>query len=234
MTVAFLFFSPSFFKMVLKKSVEKLKHIERISRQTRHHRTHLNQVYDQKLRQEVNNLSIDYEKTLKRTKTHQQLEEQRKKGLGITIQQIANERQRYSLPKTPTQIKILPKDNKTISCHLFSNNCQLYPCQPIYHYTSFIRKEHDRTLRQRNSLNKNSTSSNHENLFLNNQEKNSQHHLAIRHVYMKRTMLLLDEQSRLLHERLTDKKSFGYVKEHQHKLKKAIQRHLEISAKFCG
>ncbi len=228
------FFSPSYFKMVLKKSVEKLKHIERISRQTRHHRIHLNQVYDQKLRQEVNNLSIDYEQTLKRTKIHKKLEEERKQGLGITIQQIVNERQRHSLPKITTQIEILPKDNKIISCHLFSNNCQLYPCQPIYHYTSFIKKEHDRTLRQRNLFNKNPTSSNIANLFLNNQEKTSQHHLAIRHVHMKRTMLLLDEQSRLLHERLTDKKCFGYVKEHQHELKKAIQRHLEISAKFCG
>lgn len=44
----------------------------------------------------------------------------------------------------------------------------------------------------------------------------------------------LNEQSRLLHERLTEKKTFGYVKERQHQLSQAIQRHLKITAKFCA
>ncbi len=40
-----------------------------------------------------------------------------------------------------------------------SIKCQLYPCQPISHYTSFIKKEHDQILRQRNSSTKISTKS---------------------------------------------------------------------------
>jgi predicted component of type VI protein secretion system len=45
-------------------------------------------------------------------------------------------------------------------------------------------------------------------------------------------MTRLDEQSRLLHERLADKKPGGYVKERQQQLSQAIQRHLRITAKF--
>lgn len=51
---------------------------------------------------------------------------------------------------------------------------------------------------------------------------------------MQRTMARLDEQSRLLHERLAEKKNFGYVKERQQQLSHAIQRHLGITAKFCS
>lgn len=53
---------------------------------------------------------------------------------------------------------------------------------------------------------------------------------------MQRTMNRLDEQSRLLHERLVEKKTFGYVnvKERQHRVSQAIQRHLKITAKFCA
>jgi hypothetical protein len=62
----------------------------------------------------------------------------------------------------------------------------------------------------------------------------NQYHLANRHVYMERTKERLDEQSRLLHDRLTDKKNFNYAKEHRRELKHAIYRHLESSAKFCA
>jgi hypothetical protein len=51
---------------------------------------------------------------------------------------------------------------------------------------------------------------------------------------MQRAMARLDEQSRLLHEQLTEKRKFGYVKERQHQLSQAIQRHLGITAKFCS
>ena len=62
----------------------------------------------------------------------------------------------------------------------------------------------------------------------------NQQHLTNRHVFMQRTMANLDEQSRVLHQRLTERRSFGYVKERQHALHQALQRHLKISAKFCA
>jgi hypothetical protein len=50
---------------------------------------------------------------------------------------------------------------------------------------------------------------------------------------MQRQMARLDEQSRLLHDRLVDKRTFGYVKSRQHQLSRAIQHHLQMTAKFC-
>ena len=140
----------------------------------------------------------------------------------------------------------LPSAGK--SCRLFSHNCQLYPCQPVYQYTSFTKKENDKILRKRDStIGDSKNRSNLHELLTTIQEKKhdqnrrqlaiavqNQHHLVNRHVSMQRTMTRLDEQSRLLHERLADKKTFGYVKERQHKLSQAIQRHLEITAKFCA
>jgi len=154
------------------------------------------------------------------------------------------------LENRPLSSTKLPPTTK-ISCRLFSHNCQLYPCQPVYHYTSFMKKEHDQTLQERNpsikNSNLNSKPSRLQNLFLNIQEKkyqpnrrqlavtiNNQHHLVHRYVSMERTMKHLNEQSRLLHERLADKKTFGYIKERQYELRQAIQRHLKISAKFCA
>jgi len=61
----------------------------------------------------------------------------------------------------------------------------------------------------------------------------NQHHQVNRHVSMQRQMARLDEQSRLLHDRLVDKRTFGYVKSRQHKLSRAIQHHLQMTAKFC-
>jgi hypothetical protein len=245
--------------MILKnpmdKSIEQLKHIERLSRQTRHHQIHLNQIYDQKLSRELKNLKNQYEQTFLRSNIDQKLEEQRKEILHITINQIANEREHHSLSNPiPEIIENRPLSSNELprsSCHLFSKDCQLYPCQPIYHYKSFIKKEHDKTLRERNPSNKNSdlnsNVSHFQNLLTNLQQtkyqKNrrqltatisNQNRLANRYISMERTKTRLDEQSRLLHERLYDKKKFAYVKEDQYEIKQAIKRHLEISAKFCA
>jgi cell division FtsZ-interacting protein ZapD len=90
----------------MEKSLEKFKHIERISRQTRHHQTFLNQIYDQKLHRELDHLTDEYEQSFIRSKTQQKLERQRKQVLDITIQQIAHER------RIPTNIEqTLPKNN---------------------------------------------------------------------------------------------------------------------------
>ncbi len=133
------------------------------------------------------------------------------------------------------------------SCHLFSYNCQLYPCQPVYQYTSIIKKGHDQILQKRNSSTESSDKLYLNELFTTIQEKkhqqnrrqlassiHNQHHQANRYVSMQRTMARLDEQSRLLHERLAEKKTFSYVREHQYQLSQAIQRHLKITAKFCS
>ena len=61
----------------------------------------------------------------------------------------------------------------------------------------------------------------------------NQDHLVHRHVSMQRAMTILDEQSRLLHERLGERKPLGYDKQRQHQLTQAIERHLKVSAKFC-
>ncbi|CAF3073215.1 unnamed protein product [Rotaria sp. Silwood2] len=252
----------------MEKSLEQLKHIERISRQTRRHRTYLNQICDQNLRTQLNHLDNEREQTIIRSTSRRQFEEERKQLLNITITQIARERQQEPLRINTTQIEQetiqqLSKDNESrpsssiklptagTSCCLFSHNCQLYPCQPVYEYTSFVQKENDQTLRKRNSSIGNSTKSSHtphlKDLLTTIQDRKdqqnrrqlelvmqNQHHLAHRHVSMQRTMAVLDEQSRQLQERLTDKKTFGYNKERQHKLSQAIQRHLKITAKFCA
>jgi hypothetical protein len=128
----------------------------------------------------------------------------------------------------------------------------LYPCQPVYHYTSFINSEHDQTLRERNppikNPDRNSTSSSHlQTLFRKIDEKKyhpnsrqlaatiqNQHYLANRHAFIERTMARLDEQSRRLREQLANRTKFGYVKDRQHDLQQSLQRHLEMSAKFCA
>jgi len=122
------------------------------------------------------------------------------------------------------------------SCHLFSHNCQLYPCQPIYQYTSIIKKEHDQILRKQESSSDKSYS--REKKLKQNRHRimtaiHSQDHQVNRYVSMQRTIARLNEQSRLLHERLTEKKSFGFDKERQYQLSQDIQRHLNITAKFC-
>jgi len=137
------------------------------------------------------------------------------------------------------------------SCRLFSHNCQLYPCQPVYRYTSFVKKENDQILQERNPKHDQTknlpTKPQFRQILTNIQEKKysqnhrqlamaiqNQQHIVNRHLSMQKTMNRLDEQSRWLHEQLAEKKTFGYVRERQHKLSQAIQRHLEITAKFCA
>jgi hypothetical protein len=213
---------------------------------------------DQKLHRELNNLTGQYQKIYFRSNLDQRLEEQRKEILGLTVEKIATERQRsrLSTPKTPLNqsrpvTSNKPSTHSQSSCHFFSHDCQLYPCQPIYHYRSFMKKEHDQTLRERTLSTEptdfDSNASHLQNLFTNIQQnkyqKNrrqlaaamqNQNRLANRHISMERIKTRLDEESRLLHERLYDKKKFAYVKEDQYEIKQAIKRHLEISAKFCA
>lgn len=137
------------------------------------------------------------------------------------------------------------------SCRLFSHNCQLYPCQPVYQYTSFQTPTHDRTIGKRVSSRENSTKGSDvphlQKLFTTIQEKKhyqhrrqlavaiqNQHHLVHRHESVQRTVTRLDEQSRLLHEQLANKRTFGYNRERQHQLSLAIQTHLNVTAKFCA
>lgn len=254
----------------MNKSIEQLKHVERVSRRTRHHQINLNQIYVEKLHQNVDQLLSQYQQTRRRLKANEKLEKQRKQMIDITIQHISNDRQRTasasskrSLPKLPDIQNTKPSNNRPSSslmkqsrnghcCNLFSKNCQLYPCQPVYHYTSFMTKDHDQTLRKRNpsvddSSTDNSISNVQELITELHQEKHQTEHrqlaftirnqsrLANRYDFITRTKLHLDEQSRLLQEQLTDKrKFFGHDKDYRDILKPAIQRHLNISAKFCA
>jgi hypothetical protein len=87
----------------MEKSFAQLHHIERISRQTRHHRTHLNHVEDQKLHIELNELANEREQSLARSLARRRLEQERKQLLNVTVKQIARERQHPSTPKQIVQ-----------------------------------------------------------------------------------------------------------------------------------
>jgi hypothetical protein len=89
----------------MEKSLEQLKHIERISRQTRQHRTYLNQICDQNLRTQLDHLANQREQLILRSASRRQLEEERKQLLNITIKQIAKERQDKTLPIKPIQLE---------------------------------------------------------------------------------------------------------------------------------
>ena len=224
--------------------MEKLPHTERLSRRSRRHRLQLNRISDQQLHEQVTDLTDQFVQKCARLKTHRKLEEQRQQLLGVTVKQIAHDRQRATLAKPSVK---LPPVGKT--CNLFSGECQLYPCQPVYCYTSFMKKDHDRTVRERNvsTPTSSSASSQLQELFSSIQEKKyqpnrrqlavtiqNQQYLLNRHVSMQRTMASLDEQSLRLHTQLTDKTTFGYVRERRHDLSREIQRHLKTSAKFCA
>jgi len=83
----------------MEKSLEQLKHIQRISRQTRHHRTHLNQVCDQNLRANLIRLGDEREQTVQRSVLRRENEEERRQLLGMTVKQIARERERQVRPR---------------------------------------------------------------------------------------------------------------------------------------
>ena len=79
-------------------NLKKITRTTKVSRQTRHQQTYLNQIYEQKLRRELDHITDEYEQTFLRSKSHQKLERQRKQALDITIQQIARERNGHVLP----------------------------------------------------------------------------------------------------------------------------------------
>ncbi|CAF1125974.1 unnamed protein product [Didymodactylos carnosus] len=144
----------------------------------------------------------------------------------------------------------------TESCTLFSSNCQFYPCQPVYKYTSFTNREKDRTCQIRTKsdqqMNPPSTNSNEKNttahdLFKTINEKRkkqgqkqlsslslNQNDLIYRYIALRKTNARLDEQSKYLKEQLADKTTYGYQRERQKNLSRAIARHTKITAKFCG
>ncbi|CAF4107611.1 unnamed protein product [Rotaria sordida] len=211
---------------------EQLKRIEQISRRTRHHQIFLNKIYDEKLQRNLNNLFNKYEQTFKHLKTQEKLERQRKQLLDITINHIAYERQHHSLSTNTAQTE---QKKPQIQHHLYILRTST---------TSFINKEHDQILQQRNLSNKNSNvnsfSSNlQEEKYQSNCRQlvltiHHQYHLVNRYDSIKRIQTSLDEQSRLLHKQLFEKKNIDFTNNYQHNLKQAIQRHLRISAKFCA
>jgi hypothetical protein len=81
----------------MERSLEQWKHIERVSRQTRHHRIQLNQVYDQRLQRDLTSLNHDYQQNCFRLESKQKLEQQRERLLKVTVQQIAREKRRPTL-----------------------------------------------------------------------------------------------------------------------------------------
>jgi hypothetical protein len=92
----------------MEKSLEQLKRIERISRQTRHHQTHLNQVCDQNLRRKLNHLAIEREQSIVRSASRRQFEEERKQFLNITIKQLVTEQQHKPLSTDTIQTEQAP------------------------------------------------------------------------------------------------------------------------------
>lgn len=226
-----------------------LEQMERLSQKRRHYRIHLNRITEQKLEEKLSNLSEQHEKVLLRLRTDRKVEEQRQQLLGITVEQIITQMHASSSTTTSRRHSKHSTLASESSCRLFSQNCQLYPCQPMHQYTSFMRKENDQTNRERqpsmvtSSSSLLSSNSHWQNISSNMEENQSrqefaltfrnQRYLASRHLSMSRTMARLDEQSRLLRERLADKKQFLHPKEEQSALRQAIKRHLEISAKFC-
>ncbi len=87
----------------MEKSLEQLKHIQRISHQTRHHRIYLNQICEQNLQTKLEQLANEREQSIQRSTTRRELEEERKKLVNITIKEIARERQHKPLPINTNQ-----------------------------------------------------------------------------------------------------------------------------------
>ena len=97
----------------MEKSIEQLKHIERLSRQTRHHRTHLNRTHDQQLRRDLNQLAQQRQQHLLRSASRHQLELQRKAFLHVTVKQIAQDRQPLSSAQAEQEtIHVLRNDKR--------------------------------------------------------------------------------------------------------------------------
>ena len=77
----------------MEKSVDHLKKIQRLSRQSRHHRIHLNQVEENQLRFELDDIKNQREQSMLRSAARRRLEEERKSLAQVTVEQIARDRQ---------------------------------------------------------------------------------------------------------------------------------------------
>ena len=98
------------------KSRKQFKHIQRISRQTRHHRIHLNQLSEQNLHFQLDQLTNERTQTIQRSAAHRELEQERKQLLMITVKQIVRERQEKPSANNTIQteeetVEVLSQDN---------------------------------------------------------------------------------------------------------------------------
>jgi hypothetical protein len=116
-----------------------LECIERISRQTRYHRTYLNRVYNQHLHTQLDQLDSQCERNIERSTSRQQLEEKRKLVLSSTVKQIVGERpQKPSLSKDAIQtkhetIQMISKDNSK-----YNSVKTIYSLKIFFMYKEFI------------------------------------------------------------------------------------------------
>lgn len=232
----------------MERSREQLKRVERLSRQTRHYRTHLNQMCQSELEERLAFYEKQRDQSILRSYARRQLEEERQHLVHVTVAETARERERRPSSSAKSKVSsISPTTNQTESCRLFSAKCRLYPCQPVHYYQSFLKKEHDQCLMPQEEEKENQADDLFKHWSTRSQEKkyyqsrrqitlaqHNQNHLLHRYVSLQRTQARLDEESRRLHERLAEKKLFGRAKEHRHQLSQDIQRHLLITAKFCA
>ena len=87
----------------MEKSVVQLKHVERISRQMRNHWTHSNQTCNRNLQTRLDHLANERKRSILSAISRQELEEERKKIVNLTVKQIARERQQQSFRTSETQ-----------------------------------------------------------------------------------------------------------------------------------
>ena len=100
----------------MEKSLVQFQHIERISRQTRHHRISLNRAQDQKLSTELNELANEREQIISRSRTRRQLEQDRKQLLNVTVKQLVRERQ-HQLPPPSKNKQVEQATIQTLAKH---------------------------------------------------------------------------------------------------------------------
>lgn len=223
----------------MEKSAQQSKHIQRLSRQTRHHRLHLNQHYDQQYEEKITDLTEEYYQNYSQFQKQRCLEEHRRELLQITVKNIAENKLPTIQPsRTPSS---LPTQR---SCRLFAKDCRMYPCQPLTHYKSFMKPENDCRL---DEILVDETSGKLQDLFSTIQEKKyeqhrrqlavtvqNQNHLTNRHIFMQRTKEKLDEQSRILREQSSHRRYATNLPNRRDPFQQALKQHLQISAKFCS
>ncbi|UJR31755.1 hypothetical protein I4U23_019233 [Adineta vaga] len=204
----------------MEKSTEQLKYIQRISRQIRHYRTQLNQIYDDKLHLQLKQLESEYKQKIRCLTQHQQLEEERKQLINLTVKQSVKEDESYPL-RSSDLVEILQETSDS------------YPSKPIQRSTNVMKNE---TFPKRSSSitcshNIHVISPENKHRRLESARRNHDYEIN-RHLIIERKKTLLDKQNLQLQEQINDKRTFGYDKVRQRQLSQAIQRHLQISAKF--